>query len=96
MKKCFFPDHTVEHHVRRSRKMYSGERRHSGARMDPETDVRLRVHGDLARIEVPSAGLPPVPDCRDENHAGLKRPGFKFLTPAPEGFRSGCYDTKQE
>ena len=96
MKKCIFPDHTVGHHVRRPRKMYSGERRCLGARMDLETDVRLRVHGDLARIEVSPAVLPLVLDCRDEINAGLKRLGFKFLTLNLEWFRSGCYYTKQE
>ncbi|MBQ9337027.1 MAG: ATP-dependent sacrificial sulfur transferase LarE [Lentisphaeria bacterium] len=64
--------------------------------LPPETDVRLRVHGDLARIEVSPAALPLVLDCRNEINAGLKRLGFKFLTLDLEGFRSGCYDTKQE
>ena len=64
--------------------------------LPPETDVRLRVHGPLARIEVSPAALQLVLDRRNEISTGLKRFGFKFLTLDLEGFRSGCYDTKKE
>ena len=64
--------------------------------LPPETDVRLRVHGPLARIEVSPAALQPVLDRRKEICAELKRLGFKFLTLDLEGFRSGCYDPKKE
>ena len=62
--------------------------------LPPETDVRLRVHGTLARIEVPPDALPRVLNCRDKINAGLRQLGFKFLTLDLEGFRSGCYDKK--
>ena len=62
--------------------------------LPPETDVRLRVHGSLARIEVSPAALPLVLDRRDKINAGLRQLGFKFLTLDLEGFRSGCYDKK--
>ena len=61
-----------------------------------ETDIRLRVHGSLARIEVSPAALPLILDRRAEINAALKQLGFNFLTLDLEGFRSGCYDTKKE
>ena len=64
--------------------------------LPPQTDVRLRVHGELARIEVSPEALPLVLNCRDKINAGLKQLGFKFLTLDLEGFRSGCYDKKEE
>lgn len=60
-------------------------------------NVRVRVHGDLGRIEV-----------HQEDKAGfwqgeitekvvykLKKLGFQFITVDLEGFRSGCFDVRK-
>ena len=56
-------------------------------------DVRLRVHGDLARIELPSAQFPAAVERADTITAELKKLGFRFVTLDLQGFRSGSFDT---
>jgi uncharacterized protein len=53
--------------------------------------LRVRDHGDLARIEVPVAALADLvrPDRRDRLVAGLRELGFAYVTLDLEGFRSG-------
>ena len=51
--------------------------------------LRVRDHGDLARIEVPSAEIDRVAALRLEIEAELRRLGFKFVTLDLGGFRSG-------
>ena len=61
-----------------------------------DTDLRLRVQARIARIEVSPAALETVLRTRTEISAGLKKLGFEFITLDLEGFRSGCYDQKEE
>ncbi|MBI2238617.1 MAG: ATP-dependent sacrificial sulfur transferase LarE [Actinobacteria bacterium] len=53
--------------------------------------VRVRVHGDLARVEVELPDLPRLaePGTRDRVVEGLKALGYRFVTLDLEGFRSG-------
>lgn len=62
----------------------------------PDTDVRLRVHGSIARIEVSQEAVEPLMLHRKKLSAGLRQLGFEFITLDLEGFRSGCYDKKEE
>jgi uncharacterized protein len=52
---------------------------------------RVRVHGDLARVEVESADLGRLADpaTRERIVEGLKAIGYRFVTLDLEGFRSG-------
>jgi pyridinium-3,5-biscarboxylic acid mononucleotide sulfurtransferase len=53
--------------------------------------VRVRVHGDLARVEVELSDVPRLaePAVRDLVVAALKGLGYRFVTLDLEGFRSG-------
>jgi uncharacterized protein len=53
--------------------------------------VRVRHHGDLARIEVPAAQLEQLmqPEVREQVAAHLKSLGFKFTTVDLLGYRTG-------
>ena len=55
------------------------------------TELRVRHHEDLARIEVPPADLPRLlePGVRDKLIDGLKSLGYRYITIDLEGFRSG-------
>jgi len=55
-------------------------------------DVRLRVHGDLARLEVSAENVSSVAAEADKAAAVLKKCGFAFVTLDLEGFRSGSFD----
>jgi uncharacterized protein len=54
-------------------------------------ELRVRHHGDLARIEVPAKDVARVlePDVRNELVRGLKSLGYRYITLDLEGFRSG-------
>jgi uncharacterized protein len=54
-------------------------------------DLRLRHHGDVARIEVPLAECARVlePEIRTRLVEGLKALGYRYITLDLEGFRSG-------
>jgi uncharacterized protein len=54
-------------------------------------ELRLRHHGDLARVEVPLAELGRVlePGVRAKLVAGLRAIGYRFITLDLEGFRTG-------
>ncbi len=60
------------------------------------TAVRLRVQGKIARIEVPPDAMETVLANREKIAAGLRELKFEFITLDLEGFRSGCYDKKEE
>ncbi len=60
------------------------------------TAVRLRVQGKIARIEVPPDAMETVLANREKIAAGLRKLKFEFITLDLEGFRSGCYDKKEE
>jgi uncharacterized protein len=53
--------------------------------------LRVRDHGDLARVEVPVDAIPDLvrPDRRSRLVAGLRELGFAYVTLDLEGFRSG-------
>lgn len=52
-------------------------------------ELRVRDHGDLARIEVPAAEIEAVTSRREEIAAHLLDLGFRYVTVDLEGFRSG-------
>ena len=59
----------------------------------PETaDLRLRVQGKNARIEVPAAAFELMLKNRAAIAETLHGLGFEFVTLDLEGYRSGCYD----
>lgn len=51
--------------------------------------LRVRDHGDLARVEVPLEDLPRAAALRDEIHARITETGFRYVTLDLAGFRSG-------
>ncbi len=55
------------------------------------TELRVRHHGELARIEVPLAEVARLaePGVRERVVAGLKSLGYRYVTLDLEGFRSG-------
>lgn len=55
-------------------------------------NVRLRVHGDIARIEVDVNDQKIVLENRTEIITYLKSLGYKYITMDLEGFRSGSMD----
>jgi uncharacterized protein len=54
-------------------------------------ELRVRDHGDLARIEVPLRDVAALadPTTRDRVADGLRALGFTYVTLDLEGFRSG-------
>lgn len=55
-------------------------------------NVRLRLHGDVARIEADREQLSQAAACAGEIVRGLKELGFLYVTLDLEGFRSGSMD----
>ena len=53
------------------------------------TQLRVRHHGDTARLEMESGALQEVLDRRDEVVAAVRAAGFSFVALDLEGFRSG-------
>jgi uncharacterized protein len=51
--------------------------------------VRVRVHGDVARVEVESSDIPRLVERRQAVTEALKALGYRFVTIDLEGFRSG-------
>jgi uncharacterized protein len=58
-------------------------------------ELRVRHHGEVARVEVPLAELPRLLEAgvRESLVAGLKGLGYRFVTVDLEGFRSGSLNT---
>jgi uncharacterized protein len=54
--------------------------------------VRVRVHGDVARIEVEPESLPTLLDNRRQILPELRRLGFSYVTADLEGYRTGSMD----
>jgi uncharacterized protein len=52
-------------------------------------ELRVRHHGDVARIEVPEADLHLVLKQRDIIHSALKNLGYVYITLDLAGLRSG-------
>lgn len=59
-------------------------------------NIRLRLHGDIVRIEADPVQMKQVLDKKDEIVRELKQLGFLYLTLDLEGFRSGSMDQKAE
>lgn len=57
-----------------------------------EGNVRLRLHGDVARLEVDSSSFSRLLGIRGEVAGRLKDLGFKYVALDLEGFRSGSMD----
>lgn len=55
-------------------------------------NVRVRVHGDTARIEIDDCDLPALIKNRKAAAERLKKIGFTYITADLEGFRSGSMD----
>lgn len=55
-------------------------------------NVRLRIHGDVARIEADAAQMPVILEHRQSIAAFLKKLGYPYVTLDLEGFRSGSMD----
>lgn len=55
-------------------------------------NVRIRVHGDIARIEVDARDMPKLLSRSGEIVRRLKKLGFVYVTMDLEGFRSGSMD----
>ena len=53
------------------------------------SQVRVRVHGPVARIEVPENDLPAVVSRHEEIVAALKRLGFAYVSLDLRGYRTG-------
>ena len=62
--------------------------------LDSGIDLRLRVHGTLARIEVPPALFPAVTARSGEIVKKLRELGFERVTLDLAGFRSGGFDDR--
>jgi len=54
--------------------------------------VRVRVHGDVARIEMPPGELERLFTLRDEVTVALRRIGFTYVALDLSGYRSGSMD----
>lgn len=57
--------------------------------------VRLRLHRDVARIEIPQTDFQLFLEQREEITEKLKENGFLYITLDVEGFRSGSMDEKK-
>lgn len=57
-------------------------------------NVRVRVHGELCRIEIDPEDFEALIKCKDKITEQFKSLGFLYLTLDLEGFRSGSMDLK--
>ncbi|HVX23038.1 MAG TPA: ATP-dependent sacrificial sulfur transferase LarE [Acidimicrobiales bacterium] len=64
-------------------------RAESGLRRLGFTELRVRHHGDVARIEVPEAALTAVVEQRGQVVAAVRAAGYAFVALDLEGLRSG-------
>ncbi len=55
--------------------------------------VRVRAHGDVARLEVDPEEMDRAFALRDQLTADIKRAGFSFVAQDLEGYRPGSFDT---
>ena len=61
-------------------------------RLFPGAALRLRVHGNLARIELPTSELSRAADLAHSISSALHALGFTYITLDLEGIRSGSMD----
>lgn len=59
-------------------------------------DVRLRVHGDIVRMEVDRGSMGRIIEYGEKITGYLKKLGYVYITLDLEGFRSGSMDEKIE
>lgn len=59
-----------------------------------KSNIRLRVHGEIARIETDEKSMEQLLKLRHETAEALKKLGFEYITMDLEGFRSGSMDQK--
>ena len=59
-----------------------------------EENIRLRVHGDIVRLEIAPERMGEVLEKREKITEYLKNLGFSYLTLDLEGFWSGSMDQK--
>lgn len=59
-------------------------------------EVRLRLHGEIVRIEIPCEQMGRFLEKREEVTNRLKEAGFFYITLDMEGFRSGSMDEHLE
>lgn len=55
-------------------------------------NVRLRIHGNIARIETDADAMPLIISLRTQIAEKLKQLGYNYITLDIEGFRSGSMD----
>ena len=63
-----------------------------GRYWERSANIRLRVHGDVARIETDESGMELLLRRRSETVRKLQNLGFPYITLDLEGFRSGSMD----
>lgn len=56
------------------------------------SDLRVRHHGDLARIEIPAAQFNQALISKNKIIESLREAGYKFVTLDLAGYQKGCYD----
>lgn len=66
------------------------------ARLGPKVNLRVRDHGDVARIEVDKAVLPSLVGFADDAAAHLRELGWHHVTVDLEGFASGSLNRSLE
>jgi uncharacterized protein len=54
--------------------------------------LRVRHHGDLARIEIPTAQFNQALKLKNKIIESLRETGYKFVTLDLAGYQKGCYD----
>ncbi len=59
-------------------------------------NVRVRVHGDIARLEIDAEEMEKLLEYRDRIVSFLKQTGYRYVTLDLEGFRSGSMDAGAE
>lgn len=59
-------------------------------------NFRLRVHGNIARLEIPVSLFSEAMALRQELVNSLKNLGFNYVTLDMEGFRSGSFDIEND
>jgi uncharacterized protein len=68
------------------------ERAEAGVRALGFAELRVRHHGELARIELPASELARAIESRHALIAAIKRAGYLFVTLDLAGFRSGSLE----
>ena len=71
--------------------LQSVEKAENGLRELGFTNLRVRVHGDLARIELPAEDIARAsrPEIRDQIVALLRQSGFRYVALDLQGYRRG-------